>query len=164
MISFWGERFRNYFTNYCLPSLISPQNLEFLRVEDGHKFLICTTKNDWQELQAQPVFNELAKYVEPILLEIGLPEDQTDTAKFRHMTFSHRILIEEAYRDKALACHIMPDLMYSDGTISTVLSYAKAGAHAVLAVALRMAEEKLFPDLRSRGFLPAENPLPSLSS
>lgn len=156
MISFWGERFRNYFTRYCLPSLISPQNLELLRAEDGHKFLICTTKNDWQELQAQPVFNELAKYVEAIPIEIDLPEDQTDVAKFRHMTFSHRILIEEAYRGRALACHIMPDLMYSDGTISTILHHVKEGAHAVLAVALRMAEEKLFPDLHRRGLLPDE--------
>src|SRR5208282_5656109 len=36
-----------------------------------------------------------------------------------------------------------------------------AGAHAVLAVALRMVEEKLFPDLRRSGHLPAEGPLPT---
>ena len=164
MISFWGERFRSYFTNYCLPSLLSPQNLELLSVEDGHKFLICTTENDWREFQAHPIFNELSRHVEPILIEVGLPADESDTAKFSHMTYTHQLMMDVVHQNRALACQIMPDTMYSDGTLSTVLRHASAGAHAVLAVALRMSEEKLFPELRRSGLLPAEGPLSSLPS
>jgi len=154
MVSFWGEKFRSYFTSYCLPSLLSPRNLGLLNSKDGHKFLIATTDADWEALRQQPIFAELEKHVEPVFLNIGFPEDDTIASKFEHMTFTHRLLVETAHQRRALVCQIMPDTMYTDGTIATVIRYAEQGWHAVLAVAIRLAEEKLFPPLGAGGFVP----------
>ena len=78
----------------------------------------------------------------------------SDAAKFKHMTFGHRLLTRYAAQDRALACQIMPDAMYTDGTIETAMLYGARGAHAVLAVALRLNEEGLFAELRSQGLVP----------
>jgi hypothetical protein len=154
MVGFWGERFRNYFVDFCLPSLLSLGNLGSLSAAHGHQFLICTTAGDWEKLQESPLWSVLCKHATPIMIEVGLPDGPSDEAKFRHMTLGHRAMVNAALKDRALACHIMPDAMYTDGTIDTALRYAAAGARAVLTVALRLKEERLFADLNLRQVLP----------
>jgi len=154
MVGFWGDRFRSYFIEYCLPSLLAPRNLGALSANDGHRFLICTTAADWQALQDKPAWQLLKAHATPVHIEVGLPENSSDEAKFKHMTLGHRLLVRAVHEHRALACQIMPDTMYTDGTIETVLRHAAAGAHAVLAVAMRFREEGLFHDLRQLGLLP----------
>jgi len=158
LMSLWGAKYRSYFVDYCLPSLLSPNNLKLLQATEGHKFLICTTEDDWRELQQHPIVVALACHAEPTFIAISSPEDSSEAGKFRHMTSTHHLLTEIAHRDRALACQIMPDAMYSDGTIATILRHAATGAHAVLAVALRMAEEELFTELRGGGLVPPRSP------
>lgn len=156
-VSLWGVQYRSYFVDYCLPSLLSPNNLRLLQATCGHKFLICTTEDDWRELQQHPIVADLACHAEPTFIAITLPEDSSEAGKFRHMTSTHLLLTEIAHRDRALACQIVPDAMYSDGTIDTILRHAATGAHAVLAMALRMDEEKLFAELRGAGLVAARS-------
>ncbi len=156
LVGFWGDRFRNYFLGFSLPSLLSGNNLGFLSKEDGHRLLVATTLEDWQELEASPLWAKLSSHVTPVLIPVGLPEDSSDAGKFRHMTLGHRLLVNAALRDRALACQVMPDAMYTDGTIATALSRASQGADAVLTVAMRLKEEPLFRDLRIRNLLPGE--------
>jgi hypothetical protein len=54
-----------------------------------------------------------------------------------------------AYRDKAYAIFMTPDLMVSDGTVSALCKHAGAGVKVVLAAALRFGEEPLFQNLQS---------------
>src|SRR5881227_3035589 len=70
IIVLWGERFRNYFLDLCLPTLLSPGNLPALRTRARSKFLICTRPEDWAVLQNTPVFQLLQQYVEPVYIEI----------------------------------------------------------------------------------------------
>src|SRR5437867_9179035 len=46
MLSFWGEKYRNYFYSLCLPSLLSPNNLPLLQHVRGSKLVISTTTED----------------------------------------------------------------------------------------------------------------------
>ncbi len=154
IVGFWGDRFRSYFIDYCLPSLLSPRNLGILSAGDGHRFLICTTAADWLALQRSSSWNLLLTHATPVHIEVGFPDDSSEESKFRHMTYGHRLLVNEAYRDRALACQIMPDAMYTDGTIETVLRHAAEGAHAVLTVALRLKEEGLFVGLHNQKLAP----------
>ena len=58
VVVFWGETFRNYFADYCLPSLLAPGNLPVL--EGGkHKFIFCTTAHDWEAIAATRIFDAL---------------------------------------------------------------------------------------------------------
>lgn len=34
VVVFWGERFRSYLVDFCLPSLLSPHNIPALPLED----------------------------------------------------------------------------------------------------------------------------------
>jgi len=153
IVGFWGDRFRSYFLDYCLRSLLSPRNLGALSAADGHRFLICTTAADWQALQRHPAWSALAAHATAVHIEVGLPDGTSEKAKFDHMTLGHRLLLNAAHRDRALTCQIMPDTIYTDGTFETVLRCAAAGAHAVLTVALRLEQEGLFAGLRERGLL-----------
>jgi hypothetical protein len=155
MVGFWGDKFRGYFSDYCLPSLLVPGNLKALSCTDGHKFLIATTRHDWAELQLCPLWAELCEHAEPVLIEVGLPEDSSEAAKFRHMSLGHRLMVNVAIAEQALACQIMPDAMYTNGTVSTILRHAAQGARAVLTVAMRLKEELLFTGLKERNLLPA---------
>src|SRR5436190_24138657 len=66
----WGERFRSYFLDLCLPTLLSPRNLPALKTQARSKFLICTRPEDWAAMQESKIFALLERYVDPVYLEI----------------------------------------------------------------------------------------------
>ena len=70
MIVVWGDRYRHYFTDYCLPSLLAPNNIPNIINKDKSKFLIATTPEDWAELEKLAVFQLLRTYIEPVFLEL----------------------------------------------------------------------------------------------
>ncbi len=154
--AFWGERFRSYFSHFTLPSLLAPGNLGSLSAKDGHRLLIATTAADWKALNELPIMAAIARHAMPCLIAIGLPGEIPDptTAKFRHMSYAHRLLAELAHRDGALASLIMPDQMYTDGSLAAAVRHVENGAHAVLTFGPRLIEESLFAELRDIGVLP----------
>src|SRR5438067_8102775 len=99
IIVLWGERFRNYFVDLCLPTLLSPGNLPALKTRERSKFLICTRPEDWAALQVTPVFRLLEEYVEPVYIEI--PECPPGVSGCVHMGIGHRRGCEMAYAVKA---------------------------------------------------------------
>jgi len=153
MIVVWGERYRAFFVDYCLPSLLAPQNLPLLSASDGHKFLIATTATDWNALKQLPIMGRLAKYATPEWIEIGFPERADVVSRCRHMSLGHRLLCDAALRDRALGCFIAPDAVYSDGLIALIVKHATLGTPAVLLPTITYAEGDLFEDFgRSKLF------------
>jgi hypothetical protein len=47
MLVVWGERHRRYFSDYCLPSLLAPNNIPCIANKHESKFAIATTAEDW---------------------------------------------------------------------------------------------------------------------
>ena len=43
----WGREYRDYFLEYCLPSLLSPGNIPALDGKRPAKVLFATTAEDW---------------------------------------------------------------------------------------------------------------------
>ena len=70
MVPFWGERYRRYFTDNLLASLLAPNNLPLLRAEDGHRFLLATTREDWDAIIDLPIMARMRPHVTPTLIEI----------------------------------------------------------------------------------------------
>lgn len=151
----WGERFRDYFLEYCLPSLLAPGNIPALNRGRGSKFLIATRPDDWAAMIATPIFKRLAEYVEPVYIEI--PPWPLDKSGCQHMGVGHKLASEIAYRDKAYAVMVTPDLMLSDGTVARVQELAQAGKQAVLVAALRFGEEPFLGNLEAAGAIPKES-------
>src|SRR5690242_10941042 len=106
MVTFWGERYRSYFVDLLLPSLLSPRNLPLLSRDDGHRFFIATPREDWQSISDLPIVTRLRRHAEPNWVEVAAqPQDQSNSdaharyvAMLEHMTHCQRIVLEAAYQ------------------------------------------------------------------
>src|SRR5262249_59361841 len=154
IIVLWGERFRDYFLDLCLPTLLSERNLPSLATRPRSKFLICTRPEDWAAVQAAPIFKLLERYVEPVNLEI--PPCPPGVSGCVHMGIGHRRGCELAYQAKAYPFVLTPDCIFSDGTVARLQELALAGVQLALVPALRFAEEPLFERLQQAGISPRE--------
>jgi hypothetical protein len=155
MVVFWGEQFRNYFLEYCLPSLLSPGNIPSLATRQPSKFLIATRPEDWAAMRATAIFERLEAYVEAVYLEI--PVCPPGRHPVNHMGIGHKLACEMCFRDKAYAILAYPDCVFSDGTIARVQELAHEGKELVVCPALRFGEEPVLRNLRDRGLLAAES-------
>ena len=144
----WGRRFVDYLTEYCIPSLLAPDNVPALP-SGNHKFLFATTAQDWAEIEKEPIFKELQKYVGVEFLEIDFPPE--GRSAMLHMGVGHKLLTDRCFRDRAYGVHVTPDLVLSNGTVRSMCREAEMGTQVYLCPALRFAEEPLFEEFRKRG-------------
>lgn len=147
----WGARFRRYFLDFCLPSLLSANNLPALDKTRGSKFLICTTLEDWSAMKLTAIFGTLTGYVEPLFIEI--PPAPPGVWGCEHMGIGHKKALDMAFRDKAYGVFLAPDCIISDGSIAALERHASTGKRIVLVSALRFGEEPLFANLVSLGIV-----------
>jgi len=154
VIAIWGERFRNYFLDLCLPTLLSPGNLPALTTAQRSKFLIWTRPDDWAAMKTSPIFRLLEQYIDPVFNE--LPPCPVDTYPCIHMGIAHRRGLEMAYEAKAYPLVIQPDCMFSDGMIARLQQLAIEGIELALAPNLRFAEEPFFDHLQILGISPRD--------
>src|SRR5271156_2630308 len=83
----WGERYTDFLCNFCIPALLSPNNIPAL-LNAGNKFLIATTDEDWARMQARPIFGLLKQYVEPVFIQI--PPNTENVSHCVHMGVGHK--------------------------------------------------------------------------
>lgn len=150
VVVFWGDTFRNYLTDYCLPSLLAPGNIPVLS-GGKHKFIFCTTSQDWEALAKTGIFATLRQHIEPYFIEI--PPAPPEKSGCEHMGIGHTLATQMAHRDKAYGVFLTPDLMVSDGTVAALQRHALASVKVVLVAAIRFGEEPLFRHLTAMGIL-----------
>jgi hypothetical protein len=155
IVVLWGERFRKYFLEFCLASLLSPGNIPALKTLRRSRFLIATRPDDWAAMRGTEMFRLLERYVEPVYVEI--PPCPPGRSGCQHMGTGHRIACEMVHRDKAYAVVVTPDCMLSDGSVARLQELARGGTELVLTAALRFGEEPFLARLRDMGVLPGEN-------
>lgn len=156
-VVFWGEQFRVYFVDYCLPSLLAPGNIPALEKNGQNKFIICTTRSDWEAIQCLPIFIVLKTYIDPYFIEIPLPKEGVSSC--RHMGVGHKRATMLAFSDKAFFIALTPDLIISDNSIKKICKHIKRGTQVVLVAALRFCEENLFLEIEKGGYTKKNNKL-----
>jgi hypothetical protein len=156
IIVLWGERFRNYFLDYCLASLLAPGNIPALSASQPNKFIIATRPDDWAAIKAAPIFRLMERYITAVFLEI--PPCPPGRSGCEHMGVGHKLALEIAYREKAYAAVLTPDCMLSDGTIARLQVHARAGIKLVLVPALRFSEDAFLGHLAEMGAIPPDRP------
>ena len=145
----WGEEYINFLFNFCIPSLLAPQNLPVLHNREKNKFLIATTDEDWKRMQSRHAFQLLKQYAEPVHVPMSAcPEGVSSCV---HMGIGHKSATQIAFDARAYSVLLTPDLMLSEGTMAAVQRHAVSGIEVVLVAALRFAEEPLFENLESMG-------------
>jgi len=153
MIPFWGQRYRDYFVDLALPSVLAPNNLSLLRAEDGHSFLMATTAADRRAIEHLPIMERLRAHATPQWIEIDAPADGSYFTTIRHLGRCLRILVEAAFERRPYGCMLLPDILVSDGMVASLLRAARAGHHLVLLPTLRQMEEPVLADLAALGLL-----------
>lgn len=161
MVAFWGERYRDYFVDLFLPSMLAPNNLPLLRARDGHRLYAACTNDDWRAIKDLPVMQRAARHAAPIRVELnGPPPDPPDVdaharyaAVLRHMKSSFRMLLDAGYHPRAYGSFHAPDTLISDGMVASMLRSMRAGHHLLLSSALRQSEEGVIADLKESSLI-----------
>lgn len=144
----WGEHFTNFLLQFCIPALLSPNNIPALR-NRGNRFLIATTDEDWKRIEGHPIVSVLRQYAEPVFIRIPPPPE--GVSMHLHMGIGHKLATQMAFEHRAYAVVLTPDLIVSDGGVALAQKHAVEGAHLVLTPALRFGEEPLFEHLAQLG-------------
>jgi hypothetical protein len=144
-VVFWGARFRGYFANILLRSLLAPNNLPLLAREGGHKLLVCCPAEDWRVLQSLPAFSAAARYVEPVHVPFEPPPP--GRAPVDHMSDGQLLAMARCFDGEAYGSLLHPDMLFADGFVACLLRHVATGTEALLVPALRLAEEPLFRHL-----------------
>jgi hypothetical protein len=137
----WGREYRDYFLEYCLPSLLSPNNIPALNGRRPAKFLFASTPEDWDAMRATAIFQKLEKYVEPVYLELP---PRGDRPFWLHSIVGHKMCCEMAARDGVYRILVCPDTMFSDGAIKQFHEVAVDGAEVVLSLVTPLTRTDLF--------------------
>jgi hypothetical protein len=149
----WGEQFRNYFLQYCLPSLLAPGNIPALAGKRPAEYIVATTAEDWQAMQRTAIFRTLERYAKPILLE--LPPQTAHQPNWEYSVVGLKLYCEAVFQRKAYRIFTVPDYLYADGTVARLNELATSGAQAVLINPQpRIVEEPFFAALKEMGILP----------
>jgi hypothetical protein len=152
----WGERFRNYFLEYCLPSLLAPGNIPALKTRQRSKMLIATRPEDWEAMKTTPIFKVMERYVDAVYLEI--PPCPPGKSGCEHMGMGHVLALQLAHRDRAYGILTVPDCLFSDGSIAQLQKHAQNGVELVMVgAALRLGEEPFLERLIAMGAIRRES-------
>jgi hypothetical protein len=159
-VTFWGEQYRRYFVDFCLASLLAPENIPAIADKASARLLIATTDADWEAMQAEPIVQAVRAY---IAIE-HLAHRVSGPGMSRHdimqaMSVGHRRLAERMFEDHAYGIFVYPDSIFADGSISRLQELARRGLKVVMCLAVRFANEGLIGALRGGGFLRPGLPL-----
>lgn len=157
IVTFWGEKFRDYFCELILPSLMAPGNIPALINKTDSKFLIVTTKQDWDALHKHPLFLEMLTHIEAIYFEMRMPTK--DDSKMLVMSKGHKLASEYAYKNKGIGVFVTPDLVVSDGAVVRLQELIVEGRTVVLSAAIRFQYEGSIAALKAAGHMQPEKPL-----
>ena len=156
IVVLWGDRFRDYFLDFCVASLLAPRNLPALP-NGNHRFLIVCPDSDWTWIVSSLAFHRLSRYVEVEHIQFDAPNPTDNPCKA--MSRGHLLAVKEASRLGLRGVHLTPDMVWSDGLLETVHQKSEQGAAVVLTAALRFDEHRMIVGMMAHGWHIGELPL-----
>jgi len=156
---FWGRQYWQEFCRLCLASMLSPGNIPALDqdIRPDSRFVIVATQQDWDELQDDPTFILMCRYIEPLFIE--LPRPDADDNKMNVMSQGHALASQAAFQARARGVYLTPDLVLSDGSVVALQRLSRDGKKIVLCVAVRLTEEGCLPELEALGVMEPGQPM-----
>jgi len=145
----WGYRFTGRFLEFCLPTLLAPNNIPALANELPCRFILLSSAGDVPFIRAHPAWRKLE---ELCATDIEFIDDLITHANH---TATITLAFERAIRRAGAAiCNtcfffLMSDYLVADGSLRTVLTTMRAGARVVLTGNFQVVAEDFSPLLRS---------------
>jgi len=146
--AFWGDGFVDTFLRVALRSLMAEGNVLDLARENNVVFSIYTTRDAAEKLQESAFFRRLQEAVDVRLLPFALTE--IDAGNFGSHNIFWKRGIEIARRNREILVYIIPDVIYSAGTLLRWAERFADGARALYTPGLQAAIETLLPELEAR--------------
>ena len=146
----WGYQFIGRFLEFCLPTLLSPNNLPALAQALPCRFILLSSAADEAVIRAHPAWQKLERHCTTEFRPID------DIITHGNHTATITLAFERALRRAGDAlrdtCFIflMSDYLVADGSLKTVLRTIQHGAGAVLAGNFQVIAEEAVPLLRQR--------------
>jgi hypothetical protein len=158
-ITFWGEEYRKYFVDFCLPSLLAPGNIPAITDKATARLLIATTHMDWRALQHEPAFAEVRKHITVEHVAFDVPAFSDPHGKMLAMSQGHKLLTRRMFEDRAQGVIVFPDMIAATGFLARLEELWRQGAAAVMFMNVRFANETLIRELEQRELLRRGAPL-----
>ena len=158
-VTFWGEEYRRYFVDYCLPSLMAPGNIPAIQNKRDARMLMATREDDWQALQSEPILAAAKEQIAVEHVPYEAPLIVKNDEKMLVMSKGHRLLTQRMFEDRAHGVIVYPDMILADGAIRRIEQLAANGYKVVLCLGVRFANEGLIEDLRGRRLVERGKPI-----
>jgi SAM-dependent methyltransferase len=149
----WGYQFIGRFLEFCLPTLLAPNNIPAIARELPCRFVLLSSEVDESIIRSHPAWQKLERHcaceIQPIddLITQGNHTATITLAFERALRQSG-----EAMRDTCFI-FLMSDYLVADGSLETVLRTIETGANAVLAGNFQIIAEDAAPLLRQHADL-----------
>lgn len=139
----WGEEYTKVFVGVTLPCLLSRGNIPSVPTGAPCVYMIFTTDNERKIIEQSDAYVRLCQYLKVEFHLISAPIEN------KHMTSSdcYRLATAEAARAGAAIVYLIPDMIFADGGIHSVVNLLRAGKRAILVMGLRAIKETLVPQV-----------------
>jgi hypothetical protein len=149
-LTFWGNEYRTYFLDYCLPSLLAPGNIPVIRDRISARLLIAVPEEDWRALQCEATFVAARNLITIEHIPFNAQALTSTTPKMLVMSQAHKILAERMFAAQAYGVFLYPDMIAADDFIAGVQDLAMKGVKVALVISVRFANERLLAELHER--------------
>jgi hypothetical protein len=134
----WGEAFCRLFLKVTVPNQLSPGNLPAIQSFGRSVYKIYTDAQTVAKLAESPEMHEVARYLRVEYVPMDDINLATTPSHVAMNLCQNRAIVEGAKEDAYLV-FLSPDAIWSDGSFSKLVQWAKAGKLAVLHIAFRVA-------------------------
>lgn len=113
----WGERFADFFAQYCVCSLLEPRNVPLVSREQDVTLLLYTDRATQEFLDRCDSFQTLSRFVQVEWVPL---EQLPSTARANHwIPWQHAVAGRCRDFDRFLV--IIPDCVYAGGSLATII-------------------------------------------
>lgn len=140
----WGELHRSLFTQAALPTLLSSNNLPALAGSIRLTYTIYTTPYDAKKIRDSQSFEYLQELVEVSIIEHDDFLERDTFSEHHHFQYREQC---RARDDKAFMVSVVPDIVWSDGSLPYLRKLFEQGKRIVFLKCLRVNSETFIPEL-----------------
>ena len=141
----WGEEYCRVFVEVTLPSLLSPGNIPAVRNLEDCVYRIFTTPQDATAIANSSAYARLRELVAVDVVFLRRRDDN----KYVTSSDCYRAAMRDAIFEHSAAVFLIPDMVFADGGIRSIVRLLEAGKRAVLVMGLRAFKESLVPEVQT---------------
>lgn len=141
---FWGQPFLDYFNQFCLPSLLAPDNLPVWPWLKESCFVCYCPELESKKLQQSRIWQHLTQLmqaeVQPLPVTIP-PPNQAETYKYHFKSECAQTAIMNCRQNQSSIIFIVPDVFYANGFFSALADLIEHGQEYIFHIGPRIKEE-----------------------